>query len=340
MKTTRVWGGRTLVYVDDLPRFGHIAFGVLYRGTNVLQVRATTLCPYNCVYCSVDAGPYSRRRLSEFVVDADWLLDWARLAYRLKNGEVVEALLDGVGEPPTHPDIVRVVEGLKEFVPRVAMETRGFTLTRQLVDRLWDAGLDRLNVSVDTLDPVKARWLTGVPWYRVEKVVELVEYTVRETGIDVMLTPVWIPGVNDEDVAAIIEWGLRIGVGKRFPGFGVQKYEVHKYGRKVPGAREPSWREFYDYIHALEERFGVVLDYRKIDMGFRRAPRIPLIYRRGEVADLHVRLPGWLRGEAIAVDPEERVVVTLVGVEDYTPRRVRARVVENQDGIYIAKPLD
>jgi uncharacterized Fe-S cluster-containing radical SAM superfamily enzyme len=30
----------------------------------------------------------------------------------------------------------------------------------------------------------------------------------------------------------------------------------------------------------------------------------------------------------------------LVGVEDYTPRRVRARVVENQDGIYIAKPLD
>jgi uncharacterized Fe-S cluster-containing radical SAM superfamily enzyme len=40
---------RLYIYVHNMPLAGHIAFGVIDRGTNILQVRPTTICPYNCI---------------------------------------------------------------------------------------------------------------------------------------------------------------------------------------------------------------------------------------------------------------------------------------------------
>ncbi|MCE4627148.1 MAG: radical SAM protein, partial [Desulfurococcales archaeon] len=49
---------RLLVNIEEpLPLVGTVFIGVIDRGTNVLQVRPTTLCPLNCIFCSVDAGP-------------------------------------------------------------------------------------------------------------------------------------------------------------------------------------------------------------------------------------------------------------------------------------------
>ncbi len=334
--------GRYFIYVDDIPLVGHIAFGVIDRGTNVLQVRPTTVCILNCIFCSVDAGPNSRHRQCEYIVDPHHLVKWFRYVYEAKHGEVIEALIDGVGEPPTHFAIVEIVRELKKIVPRVAMETRCVTLDETRIRMLEEAGLDRLNVSIDTLDPCKARYLQGVEWYDVERIKRLVEYIVRETNIDVHLTPVWIPGVNDKDIEKIIEWGLKIGVGKRFPPFGIQKYEIHRYGRKVPGVRDVSWSEFWRFLEKLEQKYGVPLIYKKLDFGIRRTThRFPIYFRKGEMLVVEIVCPGWLKREAIAVDNQMRSVITVVGVDDshrLIGRRIRVRIVENKDGIYIAKP--
>ncbi|HDD34251.1 MAG TPA: radical SAM protein, partial [Thermofilaceae archaeon] len=45
-----------------IPLIGHLAFGIVDRGTNLLQIRPTSSCPLSCVFCSVDAGPASKRR--------------------------------------------------------------------------------------------------------------------------------------------------------------------------------------------------------------------------------------------------------------------------------------
>ncbi|MEM0060187.1 MAG: radical SAM protein, partial [Desulfurococcaceae archaeon] len=67
--------GRVVYYIDDdLPVFGYIAFGVIDRGTNVLQVRPTTICPQNCIFCSVDAGLKSEHRWAEYIVKPDLLI--------------------------------------------------------------------------------------------------------------------------------------------------------------------------------------------------------------------------------------------------------------------------
>jgi len=84
-------GGQVYELSEPVPLIGHVAFGVLDRGTNVIQVRPSTLCYHSCIFCSVDAGPASRTRQSEFLVEVHWLarctlkrspnglFQWARL---------------------------------------------------------------------------------------------------------------------------------------------------------------------------------------------------------------------------------------------------------------------
>lgn len=53
---------------------GTLAFGVVDRRTNVLEVRPTSVCALSCVFCSVNAGHQSRARWAEYVVEAEALL--------------------------------------------------------------------------------------------------------------------------------------------------------------------------------------------------------------------------------------------------------------------------
>ncbi len=329
------------IYIDNLPLIGHIAFGIIDRGTNIIQIRPTTICPYNCIFCSVDAGPFSKNRQYEYIVDKKLLIKWAKYVYSLKGGDILEGLINGVGEPPTHPQIIEIVKELKKFLPRVAMETRIATLTKNTIDKLNEAGLDRLNVSIDTLNEEKGRYLQGVKWYSVEKAIKLIEYTVKETNIDIHLTPVWIPGINDDDIEKIIAWGIKIGVGKKFPPFGIQKYEIHRYGRKVEGVKRVSWRKFIEFLERLEEKYGVALYYKRIDFGIRKTVRIPLKYSKGDIVQATIVLPGWLKHEVIAVNRDRDTLITIVGMmwkPELQEKQVKVLIISNKDGIYIAKP--
>jgi uncharacterized Fe-S cluster-containing radical SAM superfamily enzyme len=328
------------LFLDDIPLIGHIAFGVIDRATNIIQVRPTTICPLNCIFCSVDAGPFSRYRQSEYIVDSNLLVKWVRKVVDIKKGEVIEALIDGVGDPMSYQWIDRLVENLKSFIPRVAIETHGYNLTKALVKSLERVGLDRINLSIDTLDAEKARMLQGASWYDVKRVKEVAEFIVKETSIDLHITPVWIPGINDNDINDIIEWGLSIGIGKRFPPFGIQKYEVHKYGRRIPHVKSPSWREFRIFLENLEKKYGIDLYYKKLDFDIHRTRhRVEPRYSINDVVKVYISSPGWLKGEAIAVDESGETVITIVNVKDMkiVGKRAKVKIIKNSNSIYIAR---
>ncbi len=331
--------GINYLYIDDLPLIGHIAFGVIDRGTNIIQVRPTTICQLNCVFCSVDAGPFTRRRQSEYIVDLRHIIRWIDKVRELKNNEIDEALIDGVGEPTTYNKLPELVYELKMRFPRVAVETHGQLLSHKLIDELEKAGLDRINLSIDTLDPVKARFLQGVNWYDVEKIKRLAEYIIKNTRIDIHLTPVWIPGVNDEDIENIIRWGLSIGVGKRFPPFGIQKYMIHRYGRRIKGVKDVAWGHFKEFLENLEKKYGVPLYYKNIDFGIRRTKPVPTKYDVSEKIFVKIVAPGWFKKEVLAVDLDEEITLTIIDIDDpdrFIGRRGWVRVIENADNIYIA----
>ncbi|UXD21479.1 Fe-S osidoreductase [Ignicoccus pacificus DSM 13166] len=331
----------TLSVREPWPLIGTTAFGIIDRGTNVLQVRVTSICALCCIFCSVDAGPCSRKRWVDYIVDdLEWLKRWVADVVKFKGGDV-EILLDGVGDPLEHPHITNVVKSMKEIdgVKSVALETHGVRLNEEIAFELAEAGLDRINLSIDTLDPVKAKYLAGRQDFDVKKVIEVIEKLVKETDVDVHLTPVLLPGINEEDVKEVILWGKEIGVGKRWPPFTVQKYVVHKRGRKVKGVKEMSWEEFWKWIEKTEKELGVRLKWSMEEWGMHQAPKIPEIYKKGERVKVEIIGRGLLKGEWLAVPlPRKDVVMTVVKVRGEVGRRVVVKVRENKDNIYLASP--
>jgi len=343
LKVLGVFSNNRVVYSvsNIVPTLGYIAFGVIDRGTNVLQVRPTTICPLNCIFCSVDAGPYSKHRWAEYIVDPKTVIETIRYAIIYKGGGI-EALIDTIGDPLTYPWLIDLVKELKRIpgVSSVALETHGALLTESMALKLEKAGLDRINLSIDTLDPKKAKYLQGVQWFDVSRVKRVVEFIVKETRIDVHITPLWIPGVNDNDVIEVVKWAIKIGAGKRWPPVSIQKYNVHKYGRKVPGVKPLSWRKFWDKISELEKQLGIRLRWSMEEWGMRYTKRIPIPYNRGDRIAVKVIGRGWLKGEYIGVPIEkEKRIIALSRFKGRIGDTVLAEIIDNKDGLFIGRVL-
>lgn len=325
----------------ELPLVGHVAFGIVDRGTNLLQIRPTSLCPLSCIFCSVDAGPESRYRATEYVVSVDHLITWFVRAAREKGLDKVHAYIDAAGDPLAYPSIVELVKRLRRLplVETIALETHGALLSEDLAEELDEAGLDRLNLSIDALEPQLAKMLSGTPTFNVSRVLEVAEYIVSSLRMDLLVAPVWLPGMNDREIPRIIEWALKIGAGKRWPPLGIQKYEAHKYGRKPKGVKAMRWRDFYATLRRWEEGYGVKLILNPDDFGIKRAKPLPLALRKFEKIKVNVVGPGWLRGQWLGVTKNR--IVTLVGVSGEPPigRRVSAVVLRTKHNIYVARTI-
>src|SRR3989338_296182 len=59
---------------SGIPLIGSNYFGIIDRGTNVIEVKPMTSCNLGCIYCSVDEGPRSKRT-ADFVVEKDYLVE-------------------------------------------------------------------------------------------------------------------------------------------------------------------------------------------------------------------------------------------------------------------------
>ncbi|RLE90567.1 MAG: radical SAM protein, partial [Thermoprotei archaeon] len=123
---------------EDIPLIGSIAFGLIDRGTNLIQVRPSTQCPLSCIFCSTDAGPNSKWRQVEYLVPPDLLVDAFKQLAIFKGGKKLEAHIDTVGDPLTYPHLVELISLLREVpgVEVISMQTHGTLLTEKLVEDL------------------------------------------------------------------------------------------------------------------------------------------------------------------------------------------------------------
>lgn len=327
---------------EPIPLIGCIAFGLIDRGTNVIQIRPTTICPLSCIFCSTDAGPKSRRRRTEYLVPLDYLIEWFKHIVIFKGEYNIEAHIDTVGDPLTYPKIIDLVSSLSQIrgVNVVSIQTHGSILSEKMLDELSDAGLTRINLSLDALNPNLAKILSGTGWYNPSRIVDLMYYIVSNTKIDLLIAPVWIPGLNDSEILEIINLAKKIGAGKKFPPVGIQKYLVHKRGRKVKGVKPMPWNKFYEQLRRWEKEFGIRLVLHPSDFGIHKRQPIPIPYKLFEVIRVKVVGPGWLKGEALAVTEKCDRSIMLVKAEGFTiGASVKARIISNKDNIFIAEPV-
>ncbi|WP_297463537.1 radical SAM protein [Thermococcus sp.] len=328
---------RRVIYIHeamDVPLLGYNAFGLIDRGTNLIQIRGVSGCNLSCIFCSVDEGPYSRTRKLDYVVDIDYLMRWFDEVARIK-GKGLEAHLDGQGEPLIYPFRVELVQALREHpnVSVISMQSNGTLLTDKLVEELAEAGLDRVNLSLHSLDPEKAKMLMGMKSYDLEHVLEMAEALVN-AGIDVLIAPVIIFGINDDEAEAFIEFARKIGAGNRWPALGFQNYIPYKFGRNPTIARVKPFKEFYAWLRQLEEKTGMKpLVLKPGHFGMEKREFIPLAFRPGEVVKAEVVLPGRIEGEMLA--KARNRLIEVVGTKAEVGDRIRVRIVRTRHGIYI-----
>ena len=132
------------------------------RKINYLRISLTDHCNLRCVYCMPEDMTF--RPTAEMMQDHEVLL-LARLFATLGFSKI---RLTG-GEPTVRAHIVELVRGIRntEGIQSVSMTTNGVLLSR-LAQPLAEAGLQRVNISIDTLDPDKFRRLTR--WGKLEDV--------------------------------------------------------------------------------------------------------------------------------------------------------------------------
>ena len=322
---------------SGIPLLGSLYFGIIDRGTSLLQVRPSCGCNLNCPFCSVDAGPESETRATSYEVARDYLVSYAREVAQFK-GNGVECHIDSPGEPMLYPEIAELVADLKEIpeVITVSMQTNGTLLTGEKIRKLETAGLDRINLSLHALEPALARDLAGVPWFDVAKV-ERAAQEVAKSRIDLLIAPVLMPGINDEEIPGIIRFAQETGAGKGFPALGIQKFERYRYGRTPKGIKVQSWWQFYNRsLKPWEKEYECRLIITPQDFGTVRRPMVPKCFVKGEKTNVVIRAPGWLTGEMIGV-AKDRVVSVLNCEKE--KGNVRVKIVSAKHGIYVAVPI-
>ncbi|RLI79970.1 radical SAM protein [Archaeoglobales archaeon] len=326
---------RELVFVtreSGIPLLGHAAFGLIDRGTNLIQVRPITGCNLNCIFCSVDEGRKSKTRVTDYMVDPDYLADELRKIAEFK-GRGVEMLIDGQGEPLLYPYMDVLLESASRIkeVEIISMQTNGVLLNEKKIEML-EKYVTRINLSLSTLDEKKAEVLHGVR-YPLNRVIENAKM-VAESKMDLLIAPVWIVGYNDDEIKKLIEFALEIGAGKKFPPLGIQKYIPYKTGRKLKNVM--SFKEFYRKLEDLEREYGVKLILKPEDFGMEKRERIPSPIKKGDMFKARIVANGRMHGERLCV-VKNRVVTVLTDkkVGDYA----KFEIVRTHDGIFLGKEI-
>ena len=141
----------------------------------------------------------------------------------------------------------------------------------------------------------------------------------------------------------LIEWAKAHRLGERsgWPsGVLIQKYEVHRFGRKPKGVRPWSWERFYSYLRRLERDTGYRLLLRPEEIGIHRAPRVERPYRVGDKVKLVSAGPGWLINELLSVDAQCLRAITVVDVKHDLGLGaiIRGTIIRDEDNVYLARP--
>ena len=169
------------------------------RAITYLRVSVTDRCDLRCVYCMAEDMTFLPR------ADVLSLEELDRLCGAFIHLGTRKIRLTG-GEPLVRRDVMtlfrRLGARLGQGLGELTVTTNGSQLAR-LAGELRDAGVRRLNVSLDTLVPEKFAAITR--WGRIEKTLDGI-FAAKAAGLAVKINAVALRGVNEDEFDALIAW--------------------------------------------------------------------------------------------------------------------------------------
>ena len=202
-----------------------------------LRISVTDRCNFRCVYCR-SADPEHYR-------DHEEILSWAelkRLAGIFVGLGIRKVRITG-GEPLVREGVEEFIAHLKALgVQDLSITTNGHLLAERW-ERLIAAGLQRINISLDSLDPIKFEHITRTRSYH--KVMEGIETVQKSRLAPAKVNAVLVRGLNDDEVEAFAAFARERGVIMRFIEFMPLDADRHWSRELVAPAAE-----VYQRIHA------------------------------------------------------------------------------------------
>ena len=183
-------------------------FGRVHRD---LRIAVTDRCNFRCQYCMTEEGMVWMPR--EGLLTFEEIERIAKLAVDRYNVDSIR--LTG-GEPTVRAHLSRLVRKLSALNVDLAMTTNGVSLPL-VAEELRDAGLKRLNISLDSLD--KARFLELTRRDDLERVLQGIDAAIDAGFAPVKINVVLMNGINDDEIVDFARFGRDKGVMVRFIEF-------------------------------------------------------------------------------------------------------------------------
>ncbi len=289
---------------SNIPLFGLDFLGVLDRGTNVLEVKLSTVCNLRCKYCFVSSGDYE----TNFEADPDYALEWIKRAIEIKNGTEIEIHIACYGESLLYPSLIDLIKKLKEIneISTISVQTNGLLLNREFVEKLDKAGCTRLNISLNSLDEMQCSELCGVEKYNLSHLLKMFDL-VLESNMELLIAPVWFFGVNDQGIEDIIQLIKKYEEkGYKWPKIrlGIQNYLTYKTGRKIKKAIPREFSYFYKRLKDYEKKYGVKLKLGPNDFNIKKMTAITPPIKENDTVYAIIRRQGRYSDEFIGVVEE------------------------------------
>ena len=204
------------------------------RDIYYLRLSVTDLCNLRCIYCMPEDGVEKKRH--DDILSIEEITEIVRAAVACG---ITKVRVTG-GEPLVRKGIVEICRRIAEMpgIRELCMTTNGILLP-EYAGELKNAGVNRLNISLDSVDPETYRKITRIG--TLDRALAGVEAALA-TGFDtVKINAVLIGGVNDNEILSLLEF-------TRFNNVNVRFIEVMPIGECADWAES----RFISASHVLE----------------------------------------------------------------------------------------
>ena len=213
------------------------------RDVDYLRISVTDLCNLRCIYCMPEKGV--EKFSHDQIISPERIKEIVEASVKLG---IKKVRLTG-GEPLTRHGLIEIIKFIRsvEGIEEICLTTNGIGLKEKAKD-LKEAGVDRLNISLDTLDESKFKFITrgGKLQNVLDGIEEIQKAGFKDTKINVVL----IGGFNDDEIKKFYEFSNKNNVIVRF-------IELMPIGEGAKFKR----KSFVSNKIVLEQLPGAILDY-------------------------------------------------------------------------------
>ncbi|XP_024120332.1 molybdenum cofactor biosynthesis protein 1 isoform X2 [Oryzias melastigma] len=231
---------------EDIQPFSTVLTDSFGRHHNYLRISLTEKCNLRCQYCMPEKGVKLTPRSQ--LLSTSEVLTIARLFVQ----EGVDKIRLTGGEPLIRPDLLDIIIELRKLngLKTIAVTTNGIHLAKPL-SRLKEAGLDLINISLDSLVPAKFEFIVRRRGFH--KVMEGIDKAIELGFTPVKINCVVMRGLNEDELLDFVRLTEKKPLEVRFIEY--MPFDGNKWNFKKMMFKVPGFEGHLGFITSMSEHF-------------------------------------------------------------------------------------